>query len=194
MDAPAIYINLDSRTDRRNLIEEELNTLGLKYTRLSATFDPIGIIGCGHSHIRALEQALTMGAEKVWIFEDDYKLLDKNLFVQAVQNLPDCDVFMGSYSKRGLRLKPIKDTMYSKIIEAQTASCYLIKNTYIPVLLENLKEGLELLKKTGNRNYSNDICWKKLQPKGNWITTNSRCGKQRPSYSDIEKKNVDYDC
>ena len=40
--------------------------------------------------------------------------------------------------------------------------------------------------------YTNDQSWKPLQEKDNWVCFKKRIGVQRPSYSDIEKINVNY--
>ena len=42
--------------------------------------------------------------------------------------------------------------------------------------------------------YDVDIYWKLLKPIDNWFIFKKTLGYQRPSYSDIEKKDVDYKC
>ena len=53
---------------------------------------------------------------------------------------------------------------------------------------------IPLLESTGEiEKYSNDEAWKLLQEKDKWFVFNPRLGKQRPGYSDNEKKFIDYD-
>ena len=87
---------------------------------------------------------------------------------------------------------------------SQTASGYIITKKYIPELLHFLKNTLQDNKEGVNYNsieicnknngcpYTEpiDISWKKLQKKDNWLIIHPTIGYQ--SYSDIEKKIVDY--
>jgi glycosyl transferase family 25 len=49
------YINLDSRTDRRKEIEEELQRIGISGERFSAILAKPGIVGCNKSHLAVLK-------------------------------------------------------------------------------------------------------------------------------------------
>ena len=75
----AIYINLDSRFDRRTLFEEQFKELQVRYPqdfafapipRFSAIKDDHGAIGCTKSHIECLRIAKNNGWDHVLIFED----------------------------------------------------------------------------------------------------------------------------
>ena len=62
-------------------------------------------------------------------------------------------------------------------------------------LLANFQEGAQQLECTGYAQYEKyaiDQYWKKLQPVSNWYVFNPVMGKQRASFSDIHKMNVDY--
>ncbi len=57
-----IYINLNKRTDRRELIEEELNNYKLKYERFEAIDGQnFGLYGCLLSHLNVLKIARDRG-------------------------------------------------------------------------------------------------------------------------------------
>ena len=103
-------------------------------------------------------------------------------------------------SKNG-EVKQYNDFL-DKVIQSQTASGYIIKKKYIPTLLKLWEENVSIRlkynisKKNPYKNYTNhntalDICWKKLQG-DKWFSTNPILGYQMESYSDIEKKVVDY--
>lgn len=54
----AFYINLDHRTDRKEHVEKELNTIGIKAERFNAIKMENGAIGCSMSHLKLLQDAL----------------------------------------------------------------------------------------------------------------------------------------
>jgi putative NIF3 family GTP cyclohydrolase 1 type 2 len=81
------------------------------------------------------------------------------------------------------------------VIEAQTASAYIIKEHYYDVLIELYEKNIPLLAATYHDHiYANDQCWKSLQRKDNWVCTKTRIGKQRAGYSDNWREYVDYNC
>ena len=72
-----VYINLDTRPDRRREVEAALGSLPYRVPihRIAATaHEQNGHIGCGISHIEALEWARAQGLEEVLIVEDDFAL------------------------------------------------------------------------------------------------------------------------
>lgn len=184
----AIYINLDHRTDRREEIESELSKLSLPCERLSASLHSVGAIGCTQSHIRALQRALELDVETLWVFEDDFMILNPN-FQEVVESAPDFDVFLAGFNGHHTHYKG----QYSRVHSSQTTSCYIVKRKFIPTLLKTFQESLECFQKDTNpHKYALDMYWKRLQPKSMWLTSTNRLGKQRKSYSDIEKRVTDY--
>jgi GR25 family glycosyltransferase involved in LPS biosynthesis len=72
-----VYINMDSRTDRRELMEQELQRVGWKAQRFSASsYKGCPNSGCLLSHATVLEQAYDEGCENVLVLEDDFKFID----------------------------------------------------------------------------------------------------------------------
>lgn len=193
-----IYINLDKRRDRRRRIEEEFKRMGIppdKIERFAAIDDEKRPRwGCHKSHLQVLEIARNRGYKNVLVLEDDFQfIVEKQLFYSKVSllNSLDYDVVMLSYSLQG-KQQPFNDT-FGKLIEAQTASGYLVHSRFYDKLIETLSDGLLQLKKTGNHGkFCNDQCWKKLQPTSKWFYYLRRIGKQGTSYSDIERSMVDY--
>jgi glycosyl transferase family 25 len=189
------YINLKHRTDRNAHIIKELDKMKLKYKRFDAIRDEVGIIGCGKSHLAVLKKAKKKNLKNVLVFEDDFKfIVDKKTFWNEMNTFfkkeIDYDALMLSYNS----LESIKfDDQLIKIIDAQTASGYIINQKLYDPLIELWENALPLLEESGNRwHYSNDMVWKQLQPIKNWYAFNNRIGKQMMSYSDLEHKIVDY--
>jgi hypothetical protein len=194
-----VYINLDYRTDRRMELEQELKNLGIQpdlVERHSAVYNPTNGVGCTESHMQVLERASTKGYKHLLVLEDDFEPLvskeDWNRHLDAFfQSYGDTyDVALLSYYAP--ESSPVDEIVMSAK-DAQAASGYLIKGTYIPVLLDHWREGLQLLKQTGRHwDYMNDQYWKSLQKKDKWYCFKTRLGKQRAGYSDLAGSNVDY--
>ena len=92
----AVYINLDSRRDRRELFEKPFEELRERYpqdfafapvARFSAIRDDKnGAIGCTKSHIECLRIAKNNGWDHVLIFEDDALLIHPEVLVHQVSS------------------------------------------------------------------------------------------------------------
>lgn len=185
-----VYINLEKRPDRNSHMQEITKTFGDKVIRFNAIEDSPGYLGCSASHIGVLEIAIQNNWKNVLIFEDDIqwnKFQNNYLRLEFLANNYDYDVIaLGGVSI----IKQSND----KLISAQTASGYLVCNKYYKKLLDNFKEGYELLKTTNQYGiYALDQYWKPLQSKGNWYIISNPCMiYQKPDYSDIENMIVDY--
>jgi hypothetical protein len=80
-----------------------------------------------------------------------------------------------------------------RLISSQTATAYIVNQSYYDTLIANFKEGLALYETTDDyKQYALDQYWKRLQPKGLWYIIRPNMGFQLPGYSDIEKKTVNY--
>ncbi len=64
---------------------------------------------------------------------------------------------------------------------------------FYKLLIDHLEKGFFELAKTKNPSkYTNDQYWKLLQPTHKWYYFNQRIGIQRPGFSNIENKYVEY--
>jgi GR25 family glycosyltransferase involved in LPS biosynthesis len=189
----SFYINLDSRTDRKEQFEEECKKMNLEVERFSAIKNDVGGIGCTESHLIILKNARDSNLDHVTIFEDDFEfLITREEYDQIISNLPDnYDVVMLSYNIR--RSKPYNH-MFGKVIEVQTTSGYIVHSRFYDKIITCIEEGLNLFKiyPHNTHSYIIDQYWKSLQPYSNWYYSLKRVGKQRPSFSNLEKCNVDY--
>ncbi len=199
------YINLEHRTDRKEQIESEFAKLGIpkeKIVRIDAHYTKgFGILGCGLSHLKAVETFIQSEYKNCIIFEDDFMFtLDVNYIKYLVKSIFKKNIKYDVVMLGGNLMKSEKTEhdFLNKVIDAQTASSYLITRDFAPKLLETYKESTKLLKEykeqTGEKKheYCNDIYWKKLQPESNWYILNPKCGYQRQSYSDNEEHVTDY--
>jgi len=195
-----IYINLAKRCDRKELIEKELNEYKLNWERFEAIETPtLGLLGCCISHLMVLQIALERNYDYVLILEDDFTFLvsqeelEKQLHDFFSLNMK-FDVCMLSYNM--IRSEEITGVnIVNKVIEAQTASGYIVSHHYYDTLINILKQSIPLLFTTREHwNYANDQIWKILQRKDNWVYFRTRIGKQRAGYSDNSNSWCDYTC
>lgn len=80
--------------------------------------------------------------------------------------------------------EPFTDTLM-KVIDAQTASGYIVNEKFYDTLISTWDNGTAKLIETGRHwEYANDQIWKPLQSKSKWYAFTKRIGKQRPSFAD----------
>jgi glycosyl transferase family 25 len=191
----AFYINLDYRIDRKEQIQEELNKKEIPFERFPAIYHEIGSIGCSKSHLNAIKLARDRKYKNIIIFEDDFEfIVNKDEFYQEMKKLNNInfDACLLSYNTN--HLYKYNDFLY-KIKDAQTTSGYIVNSHYYDTLINYWEKSInvfEKLGKIGESKYTCDQSWKKLQERDNWYCFKKRIGKQRNSYSDIEKRIVNY--
>lgn len=192
----AFYINLESRTDRKQHVEKQLATIGLPINRFNATRLPNCALGCSMSHLKCLQHAKINGWPHVLICEDDIKFLDPEVFKTHfngfLENNHNWDVVLLA----GNNMPPYRENdLYSvQIQQCQTTTAYLVKEHYYDKLIENIKEGMQkLLKDPDNHSFfAIDKYWFKLQQEDKWFLIIPLTVVQKPDYSDIEKRITNY--
>ncbi len=89
----------------------------------------------------------------------------------------------------------------ARVQEAQSAAAYLVSRRYAATLLGCFADSIaqmEVLRSPGLRAYTTsrlaiDQVWKPLQRRDRWYIFSPAFGHQRPSFSDIEQREVNYD-
>jgi len=189
-----VYINLDHRTDRKEEIENELKSIGIdKYERFPGIKHEYPQAGCTASHLNVLKMARDKGYKNILIFEDDFEfIVPKDIFWKEIEKIKDIDydVIMLSYNLNNSI--PFNDTLL-KVLDAQTASGYLVNSTFYNTLIDNLETALQKLIETREHwLYINDQYWKAIQPQNKWYAFKLRLGKQRKSHSNLQYGTVNY--
>ena len=194
-----VYINLDSRPDRKAHIEEQLNIVGLKtFKRFKAIKTANGAIGCTMSHLKCLEDAREKGLSHLLICEDDTLFLKPEVFKQQFNSFlarhpqSSWDVVLLAGNNM-LPYAQIDDTCI-KVSHCQTTTCYLVNGHYFNVLIHNIKEGLNKLMQDQKKGtlYAIDKYWLHLQKRDRWFLIIPLTVIQKEGYSDIENKTVNY--
>jgi glycosyl transferase, family 25 len=192
-------------------VSTNLVKTGFDYNDFSfkdAVYDSFhGGIGCAKSHCEVLiEFILHHTQEYLVVMEDDFVFRKKKEEIEDAvmyleEKIPDWKVFLlsGSYMLK----TPIFEShgfRFCQVLESQTASGYIIRRDFAISLLNCFLEALEGLNKYKNLSpysivysrFAIDQRWKRLQNKGGWYGCDPMFGYQEESYSDIEKKSVNY--
>lgn len=192
----ALYINLESRKDRKQHVESELEKIGVSATRFNAVKITNGALGCSLSHLKCLEIAKTNNWEHVLIVEDDILFLNPSVFINHF------NIFLKKHKEwdvvliGGNNIPPYKtiDNTCVKVTKCQTTTGYLVKNHYYDKLIDNFRNGINLLLKNPDKRilYAIDKYWFQLQEKDSWYLIIPLTVSQKEGYSDIENKLTNY--
>ena len=210
-----IVINLDSRPDRLAEMESEFLKLDGYFRRLSASTG--GALGCIASHCHALELYLhetetgmteapaVMICEDDALFQTDRATLDQH--IREFLSNPDAKVAcLGFNAKVFEPWSPL----FNRCREIQTRVCYIVKHEFARELNELWRQIYAV--RISNKPapwyeqayrslpisnppidiYRGDQSWKLLQQTTVFLTPKTRLVIQRPSYSDIEQRPVNY--
>jgi GR25 family glycosyltransferase involved in LPS biosynthesis len=177
-----ILINLDRRTDRLKDVTEELNNLEITYKRISAVDAvELGITpkdACRVSHIKALE----MAEGNTLILEDDATFMPNFLenFTKFTENLPKYwdIIYLGAHIGTS---EPVNSYMARGLITS-SAHAYCI----------NPKRITEMLNMARNTTDHIDVAYAKEHPRMKAYVAQPTLVKQKPSFSDLLLKDVDY--
>jgi GR25 family glycosyltransferase involved in LPS biosynthesis len=192
----AFYINLITRPDRKQHVEEQLNIIGINADRFNAIKLPNGALGCSMSHLKCLETAKLNNWPHLLIVEDDIKFLDPELFKtqlnKFLSNHDDWDVVLIG----GNNMPPYQkiDNTCVRVTSCQTTTGYLVNGHYFETLIENFRTGIKKLMTEPEKHkfYAIDKYWFNLQKKGKWFLIIPLTVTQREDYSDIEKRATNY--
>jgi glycosyl transferase family 25 len=192
----AFYINLLSRPDRKQHVENQLKNIGINAERFNAIKMPNGAIGCSMSHLKIIETAKANDWDHVLIVEDDILFTNPNLFVQQfnkfLSNNKDFDVVLIA----GNNLPPYLtiDDSCVQVSRCQTTTGYLVQKHYYDILIKNYKDGILFLMKEPHNHilYAIDKYWFNLQAIHKWYLITPLSVTQREDYSDIEKRPTNY--
>jgi hypothetical protein len=215
-----LVINLEKRKDRLESVTNELKRMSIdNFRRIAAsTGGGDAGLGCLESHCLCLEDFLETNSEEkaVMICEDDalFKCdrisLDKHIeeFLADEHAQVAC---LGFNSKKNEIY--LTTQLFLRARDIQTRVCYIVKRS-IAAELNTLWRKICELRKSRDKSvnwystayralpitnngtnidmYRGDQSWKILQQDHIFLIPKTRLVIQRPSYSDIEKRNVNY--
>lgn len=155
----AYYINLDYRTDRKLLLEERINEIGLDIERFEAVKfnldemenpyndkDWHKKMACNQSHINIIKSAKEQGLKNVWILEDDCVFVDGFIekakkCLDELQNLEwDLFYFGGEPNRESIP----HSNLLAKTNGAYGIHSYIINHTFYDKVINNTPTNLLL--------------------------------------------------
>ena len=197
-----IYINLENRTDRKKLIEDEMSKIGVeKPNKIAGVHIPQnGHKGCVQSHILALNMAELNKWNNYLVFEDDavlkispteFRMKVKNLYDYLQKNNIRWDVIVlgAVYCEK----QDIPNTEFSRITCAATSTAFIVNKHYYKKL-KDLFEDCNGKMSRGSWEQKNweanalDQRWKALQKTDKWFGFRDCPIKQREIWSSINTK------
>lgn len=190
------YINLNSRPDRKQHIENQMKLLNWKAKRFPAILHKDGAIGCALSHLALIRYAKNNNLDHILILEDDATFLNPVLFLtslnQFLQSHTEFDVLLLAGNNMG-DFQQI-NTNCVKVTYCKTTTAYLVQKHYYDTLINNFVESINLLRlyPTFKFKYAIDQHWSSLQSVHNWFLLTPLSIIQRPDVSDIEKCYTNY--
>jgi hypothetical protein len=182
-----LLINLDRRNDRLKESQTELLKHGIKFERVSAIDgDALGIdseLACLMSHIKAIKLAKERKWNNVLILEDDVKLHDNfnylfNKYITQLNPLWDGLLFGANHKEKPRQSK----RNISRLIRSYALHAYAINRPAYDTIIEYID----------GKDKPVDYLMADLHDRMRFYCFNPHLAWQRPSYSDIQKTNVDY--
>jgi glycosyl transferase, family 25 len=203
-------LNLAHRLDRKEECRKEMAAIGWSeadYAFFTARQMPDAPArGCALSHGAAIADFLfTDDKPFLLVLEDDFTIRAGADFLggldAAIGQAGFWDVFLLAHNAAiPIARTPIKDSF--RVVNAQTTSAYLVGRLYASKLMEIFFRAAEMQDRVKNipspaREMADtvfrcDILWKHLQDSDRFCTHIPALTTQRASYSDVEKKVVDY--
>lgn len=178
-------INLDSRTDRLKIADCHLKEQGIEYERFPAIKNENGIKGLILTMRELFKECLSRGYNNVLVLEDDAQMLFPAVpfLNEIIPQLPnDYDCF-----HLGLNLLTNPQRVSSNIL--------LINTSYATHAVAYSKAGMEYIMPYLMRDEIQPydiLLMHHVQPNKKCYATFPMLCTQRPNYSDIEKKHIDW--
>lgn len=209
-----VVINLDERVDRLSQMESEFADLGLNFIRMPASKHSNPALGCIDSHCRVLEDFLKTDDDVVLVCEDDAqfkcRLQELEVYIKEFIKSGAEVLCLGFYASN--------PTPYSKLFfrsnDIQNRVAYIVKREPAKELIKiwrklyqlilsgdhitnptnwysTLYNRLPIINKAKDI-YRGDQAWKICQQSLIFVIPEIHLVVQRESYSDIEKRVVNY--
>lgn len=142
-------------------------------------------MGATKNHVDVMEHFCASGKDRCLILEDDFVFVDDKQLVWSTLRLlwnQSYDILFLSLSKTGPR-NPESAILCRTTQACTTSSGYILRKDTAHRVLETAREGLDLMKSTGNQHdFCIDRYWTKLP---NLFCVRPKLGFQRPSYSNL---------
>jgi len=183
-------INLNKIKDRWKLAVEEFEKLGIddRVQRFAAVEHKDGRIGLIKSFLHLFKYAKQKGLKNILIFEDDIKFLNNpSQTLEAVKSqLQSFDMlYLGANTHT--KLQQYSENVYH-LNNAFAAHAICYNESVYDEIIERFEKTNQILKQED----INDVFFCSLQNKYKCYLTYPLLATQRPSFSNLDNRNVDY--
>lgn len=201
-------INLDRREDRFEQSVLEMRKAGIDHWRKFSAKDTLDnpAMGCSLSHAHCLSTFLFESHTPfLLVLEDDFEFTNAENFLPSLTGILDVSANWEVALLSHNQAVPIEQTPREglfRVINSQTASAYLIHRAYVPKMIEVFYLSAESLRRysglpepnrsIAKHNHSLDILWHFMQSSSRFVAPFPALVRQRESYSDIERRTVNY--
>lgn len=195
MVLPVYYINLTERTKRKRRTIINLNRMGFKNLfRVEGVHAKIPKAGCALAHKKAYELILNNHADDdiVLVCEDDIKFIGNIvILVKSLEEFAKSDnAKVLCIASANSKIRRSYSNNLNEGFDIETASCYAVKISFLPVLKDNVESCIEELLKTNGQSMALDKFWKPLQQQYSFVLPKRKLVKQYSGRSDVEDRNV----
>lgn len=176
-------INLKSRTDKRDFMVQQSKFFKFDFEFLTVDLHQDPARGCLESHLQIIKTAKDLHLPNVLILEDDAE------FIRFLHSLPEFPIkwdmlYLGG-NVRQIFYEQSEALSQWKRAKCFTTHAYLLNSTLYDKIIDELPTWDKQIDV-----YYADI----LHPNYNCYILHPQMVIQKPGYSDIEQKNVDYNC
>lgn len=188
-------INIDERTDRWESVQKEFDKVGLlpRVKRFSAIRNNDGRLGVIKSNLEIIKMAKEKGLKNVLVFEDDVHFINDTLSIleKSIEQIGNLDwwlFYLGANTHEPLQ--PISKSKPNILILKNSFACHAFCYRY--KTYDFFIRKYENLTKVEYPDILDVFMANYFQRKNLCLVCNPIIATQSASFSDIEKKNVNY--
>ena len=194
-ELPVYYINLPERRKREDRTVTNLHRMGFrKMFKVEGVFEKIPKAGCALAHKRAFDLILNHHNKDkvVLVCEDDIKFIGQvEVLAKSIEEFVKNDnlkvLCIGNSNSKARR--SLGDNL-NEAYNIETASCYAVKVSFLPILKRNVEFCIEQLLETNGQSMPLDKFWKSLQVKYTFVIPKKKLVKQYSGKSDVEGRKI----
>lgn len=198
-----IYINLESRPDRRDDILDELEEIEIPHHKI-IRFDAIektpGFLGCALSHAAVMKMIMDNGWGPVLVVEDD------NSFYSDDEHIRQANIFLSSLQEKDWDVALLggnyyfvydhQPEIYSLSLKfSYCTNAYIVNRGYAETLYHTFNDSVQRITADiePSERKSIDVVWNERMAKDNWFGLYPCIAYQKRGFSDIRGALLDYE-
>lgn len=198
-----IYINLESRPDRKDDILEALGNIEIPYQkiiRFNAVEKTPGFLGCALSHAAVMKMIMKNGWGPVLVVEDD------NNFYHDDEHIRQANVFLSSLQEKDWDVALLggnyyfvydhQPEIYSLSLKfSYCINAYIVNRGYAETLYHAFNDSVRQITAGDEPDESKsiDVVWNILMEKDNWFGLYPCIAYQARGFSDIRGVSLNYE-